>query len=211
MALKKSLSVILYLMANFYIAVLQIFFFFILSNNMYVHLATVSGLLPSCYTGRVGGIVQFRDPFRFSFSFNCPSLMEDFQEDLEFRFSLGLSSLIRRFTQIRTGSSMGNNLVRREEKLFGSSFVSGYICFFFCGYCLLCFCKCFNVRNNTFKIPRPISTPDVDLPPSTSSDYSYNEDIVMKSIIYTSATYVANGGVGLLIIGGVVIVVFVLF
>jgi len=51
-------------------------------------------------------------------------------------------------------------------------------------------------------IPRSISTPDQEYAPSDLGNYG--EDAVMHSLVYTSAAYVANGGVGLLLVGGLV-------
>lgn len=46
---------------------------------------------------------RYRLPFQFSVSVNCQSLMDDFAEDLEFRFSLGLTSLVRRLVAYGLG------------------------------------------------------------------------------------------------------------
>lgn len=48
-------------------------------------------------------MLRYQPPFRFAMIINCMSLMEDFHEDLEFRFSLSITSLLRRITARRMG------------------------------------------------------------------------------------------------------------
>jgi len=129
---------------------------------------SVAELLPENYTTKVVGVLQFREPFRFSFAIHCRSLLDDFREDLEFRFSLGLTQLVRRFMMLRANTNGGHS----RDKV-GSSM-----------------------------IPRSISTPDQEYAPTDLGNYG--EDAVMHSLVYTSAAYVANGGVGLLLVGGLV-------
>lgn len=76
---------------------------------------SVSELLPQNYSNKVVGVLQFKEPFRFSFAIHCRSLLDDFREDLEFRFSLGLTQLIRRFMMLRSNASDGGG----RERMFG--------------------------------------------------------------------------------------------
>lgn len=43
-------------------------------------------------------VLPRREPFEILYRLNCDNLCADFQEDLEFRFSWGITSLISRFT-----------------------------------------------------------------------------------------------------------------
>jgi len=55
-------------------------------------------LLPEPSEGGPASLSHLRlhDDFDMSYHLNCPGLCGDFQEDIEFRFSLGLASLISR-------------------------------------------------------------------------------------------------------------------
>ncbi|MFH4976209.1 hypothetical protein AB6A40_002918 [Gnathostoma spinigerum] len=110
---------------------------------------------------------KFHAPFRFSICLNCPSLVADFHEDLEFCFSLGPTALIRRFIAYRSGkpvTAIGRNSYSyallgdtKEESQEGSSSLT-----------------------------------------------STQENVVMAQMLLSSASYVANGGLGLIVIGGIV-------
>lgn len=43
-------------------------------------------------------IVARTQPFEMLYSLNCQNLCADFQEDLEFKFSWGITAMIQRFT-----------------------------------------------------------------------------------------------------------------
>lgn len=43
-------------------------------------------------------IVARSQPFEMLYSLNCQNLCADFQEDLEFKFSWGITAMIQRFT-----------------------------------------------------------------------------------------------------------------
>lgn len=96
-------------------------------NQSLFFLAAVSELLPENYTNKVMGVMQYKEPFRFSFAIHCRSLLDDFHEDLEFRFSLGLTQLIRRFMLLRSSPSGGAS---REKVFGGGSMVSWAYKFF---------------------------------------------------------------------------------
>lgn len=53
-------------------------------------------LLPSAVQGQVHMLMPSRK-FDLSYDLNCASLCSDFQENIEFQFSLGWSALVHRF------------------------------------------------------------------------------------------------------------------
>lgn len=88
--------------------------------NIFLHrLGNVASLLPLSFSNKSVGLLQYRDPFRFTFAIHCHSLLEDFREDLEFRFTFGLTSLIRRFMRLRSGGSCASSSA--DDNLFGST------------------------------------------------------------------------------------------
>lgn len=44
------------------------------------------------------GMIPRREPFEVLYRLNCDNLCADFSEDIEFRFSFGITSMIQRFT-----------------------------------------------------------------------------------------------------------------
>lgn len=64
-------------------------------------LENVRLLLPESAGHKAVSLLAYREPFKFAVSVDCHGLAEDFQEDLEFRFSLGFNQLVRRFLQLR--------------------------------------------------------------------------------------------------------------
>lgn len=82
--------------------------------KMKLFAASAADLLPELFGNKCLTILQFRQPFKFSFAIHFPSLMDDFREDLEFRFSLGPTQLVRWFMQMRGGNGAG------RSQLFGS-------------------------------------------------------------------------------------------
>lgn len=58
--------------------------------------------------------VRHQQPFTFAFNVDCPALVRDFHEDLEFRFSLGIESIARRVLSMTRGqpiTAIGENVV----------------------------------------------------------------------------------------------------
>jgi len=53
-------------------------------------------------------IVARNQPFEMLYTLNCQNLCSDFQEDLEFRFSWGIMSLIQRFNARKNSAKGGN-------------------------------------------------------------------------------------------------------
>lgn len=54
-------------------------------------------------------------PFEMLYSLNCQNLCSDFQEDLEFRFSWGISALIQRFSARRAAIKSGKAVQHRNN------------------------------------------------------------------------------------------------
>lgn len=58
--------------------------------------------------------IRLQQPFAFTINVDCPALVRDFHEDLEFRFSLGVESIARRVLSITRGqpiTAIGKNVV----------------------------------------------------------------------------------------------------
>lgn len=45
----------------------------------------------------------YKHPFKFVIAVDCPKMVADFHEDLEFRFSLGIESIARKILSITRG------------------------------------------------------------------------------------------------------------
>lgn len=52
-------------------------------------------------------ILSRPQPFEMFYTLNCQNLCADFQEELEFRFSWGITAMIHRFTGKAKGKSKG--------------------------------------------------------------------------------------------------------
>ena len=66
-------------------------------------LESVSEIIGTEYSKDLEAAWRYKHPFKFVITINVPQLVEDFQEDLEFRFSLGITSIIRKLVAYRTG------------------------------------------------------------------------------------------------------------
>lgn len=66
-------------------------FFSVFSDRMHA-------LLPNEKLIPPAKIVARSQPFEMLYSLNCQNLCADFQEDLEFKFSWGITAMIQRFT-----------------------------------------------------------------------------------------------------------------
>ncbi|KAE9552069.1 hypothetical protein FO519_004726 [Halicephalobus sp. NKZ332] len=71
-----------------------------LENELYQSVAEIIG---TEYTKELEVAWRYKHPFKFVVTINVPQLVEDFQEDLEFRFSLGITSIIRKLVAYKTG------------------------------------------------------------------------------------------------------------
>lgn len=66
------------------------------------HTEQMSTLLPLDRRQQTFSILARRQPFEILYRLNCDNLCADFQEDLEFRFSWGVTTLISRFVRGNT-------------------------------------------------------------------------------------------------------------
>lgn len=55
------------------------------------------------YANELEKFWRYNKPFKFAITIDCRSMVEDFHEDLEFRFSLGVESIARRLLSISRG------------------------------------------------------------------------------------------------------------
>ncbi|VDO75602.1 unnamed protein product [Heligmosomoides polygyrus] len=137
-----------------------------LENDMFQY---VTKILAEPYQHKLEEVWRYRAPFKFSICVDAPALTKDFHEDLEFRFTFGLSAIIRRIIAYRSGQPVtaiqANLLTPMAMKNFG--------------------------RTNE------------DLH-AEAMHRAVNENAMMTQMVLTSASYLANGSIGLLIIGGVV-------
>jgi len=63
-----------------------------LENNM---LGYVREILGERYAPELDKLWHYKQPFKFTITVNCPKMVQDFHEDLEFRFSLGVENIAR--------------------------------------------------------------------------------------------------------------------
>lgn len=68
----------------------------------------VESLIPPSQRGMAGVITPRRQPFEILYRLNCDNLCADFREDLEFRFSWGITALIQRFSKGNTSLTIKN-------------------------------------------------------------------------------------------------------
>jgi len=135
-----------------------------LENDMFNH---VNSILPGPYPQRLEAVWKYRNPVQFRITVNCPALVEDFHEDLEFRFSFGITALMRRLIAFRAGqpiTAIGEPLAMRSNGPSTSTSES----------------KELSVRDNT------------------------DQAVMVNAFVLSTASYVANGGVGLVIVCGLV-------
>ncbi|KIH53725.1 hypothetical protein ANCDUO_16137 [Ancylostoma duodenale] len=71
-----------------------------LENDMFQY---VTKILAEPYQHKLEEVWRYRAPFKFSICVDAPALTKDFHEDLEFRFTFGLSAIIRRIIAYRSG------------------------------------------------------------------------------------------------------------
>uniref|UniRef100_A0A7E4ZWM2 Dynamin-type G domain-containing protein n=1 Tax=Panagrellus redivivus TaxID=6233 RepID=A0A7E4ZWM2_PANRE len=71
-----------------------------LENDLYQN---VSEIIGTEYVKNLEGAWRYKQPFKFVVTINVPKLVEDFYEDLEFKFSLGLTAIYRKLLAYKTG------------------------------------------------------------------------------------------------------------
>lgn len=62
--------------------------------------------------------ILFRDDFYINYRLNCSNLCADFREDISFHFSLGFTSLMRRFTGNKTFNSAPSRFFKDSSNKF---------------------------------------------------------------------------------------------
>ncbi|KHJ92088.1 fzo-like region [Oesophagostomum dentatum] len=124
-----------------------------LENDMFQY---VTKILAEPYQHKLEEVWRYRAPFKFSICVDAPALTKDFHEDLEFRFTFGLSAIIRRIIAYRSWST---------------------------SYCY----RSQYIDSHGFAMQKAVE-----------------ENAMMTQMVLSSASYLANGSIGLLIIGGVV-------
>jgi mitofusin len=80
-------------------------------------LEQMSALLPADKKQVSLDVLARREPFEIFYRLNCDNLCADFHEDLEFRFSWGLTSIISRFAGKRASSLAITNYSQRVSML----------------------------------------------------------------------------------------------
>jgi len=134
-----------------------------------------TSIFPSEYSSKAAAALQYRDAFHLSINVHCNTLAQDFKEDLQFRFSLGLTNIIRRVAAfsrqraaehrayaIRTGELKETDEKKEDEGKAG-------------------------IMNTIVGVAE-----------------THDDDVLLRSLVLSSAAYLANGGIGILLIGGLV-------
>lgn len=67
--------------------------------NFFLILDRMADLLPPDKKHVSLSVLPRREPFEILYRLNCDNLCADFHENLEFRFSWGITSMINRFTR----------------------------------------------------------------------------------------------------------------
>uniref|UniRef100_A0A8C1X4F1 Mitofusin 1b n=1 Tax=Cyprinus carpio TaxID=7962 RepID=A0A8C1X4F1_CYPCA len=94
-----------------YKSVICVLYFFnlkIIQNIIFIYI-TICPLLPSAVQSQLHMLIPSRK-FELSYDLNCATLCSDFQENIEFRFSLGWTALVHRFL----GPTLPQSLAQEE-------------------------------------------------------------------------------------------------
>lgn len=84
----------------------------------------MQALLPSeQITAQTKQILTRTQPFEMFYTLNCQNLCADFHENLEFRFSWGITAMIQRFTGKAKGKSKGALIYNRQNSTNSVSFI----------------------------------------------------------------------------------------
>jgi mitofusin len=134
--------------------------------------------LGSEYSSKLEQLWRYKQPFKFNIIIDCRRLLEDFHEDLEFHFSFGVDALLRRVIAFMRGRPVTS--IGRDH--FAVALV-------------------INSEFNFIKVPlfQNYSQQQVK-----KAGPQREEDQFMIEIIRSSASYLANGSVGILIVGTLV-------
>lgn len=88
-------------------------------------LERMSALLPAEKKQVSLNVLPRREPFEILYRLNCDNLCADFHEDLNFRFSWGLMSIISRFAGKKASSLALTNYSQRVSMLYVIVSVTG--------------------------------------------------------------------------------------
>lgn len=84
----------------------------------------MQALLPSeKITAQTKQILTRTQPFEMFYTLNCQNLCADFHENLEFRFSWGITAMIQRFTGKAKGKSKGALMFNRQNSTASVSII----------------------------------------------------------------------------------------
>uniref|UniRef100_A0A1I7XUD6 Dynamin-type G domain-containing protein n=1 Tax=Heterorhabditis bacteriophora TaxID=37862 RepID=A0A1I7XUD6_HETBA len=137
-----------------------------LENDMFHY---VKKILAEPFQHKLEEVWRYRAPFKFTIYVDAPSLTKDFHEDLEFRFTFGLSAVIRRIIAYRSGqpvTAIHTNLL---------------------------------TPMSLHKDNKTSSELEAEAMAKVAE-----ENAVMTQMVLTSAAYLANGSLGILVVGGIV-------
>lgn len=99
-------------------------------------------------------ILTRTQPFEMFYTLNCQNLCADFQENLEFKFSWGITAMIQRFTGKAKSKSKGAIMNNRQSSVASVSYISTQfssnsidLLYFPIEY----FCRCQNLDSSRYK------------------------------------------------------------
>lgn len=131
-------------------------------------------LLPSAVQGQVHMLIPSRK-FDLSYDLNCATLCSDFQENIEFQFSLGWSALVHRF--------LGSVNAQRALKLVDQNL---------------------QPSRPALLAPTPSSGPSsISAPPNNETALMSQEDLMM-AMVTNAASLTSRTSMSVVIVGGVV-------
>ncbi|EFO91453.1 CRE-FZO-1 protein [Caenorhabditis remanei] len=136
-----------------------------LENDMFQY---VTKILAEPYQNKLEEVWRYRAPFKFSICVDVPALVNDFHEDLEFRFTFGLHAMIRRIIAYRSGQPV-------------------------------------TAINTNLLTPLSLKAQsEKNVVRDADSNAAAEEQAMMTQMVLTSAAFLANGSLGVLVIGGIV-------
>ncbi|KAG8544186.1 hypothetical protein GDO81_022975 [Engystomops pustulosus] len=146
-------------------------------------------LLPSSTRSQIDLLVP-RQSFSLSYDLSCDKLCADFQEDIQFHFSLGWTMLVNRF--------LGPKNSRRALMAYNDQ-VGGTYTYIFVALavlpltCMYCYC---------LQIPRAMTPVNPSMPPMQQGAMTQEE--LMVSMVTGLASLTSRTSMGILVVGGVV-------
>ncbi|CAB3411162.1 unnamed protein product [Caenorhabditis bovis] len=135
-----------------------------LENDMFQY---VTKILAEPYQNKLEEVWRYRAPFKFSICVDVPALVSDFHEDLEFRFTFGLQSIIRRIIAYRSGQPI-------------------------------------TAINSNLLTPLSLKNAKANAVRDDGAVVAAEEQAMMTQMVLTSAAFLANGSLGVLVVGGIV-------